>query len=267
MNDKQISDTWKQGGPYEQYVGRWSRKIAPKFLTWLHCATGLRWLDVGCGTGALSGAVVDNCSPMLVAGMEPSNGFLKVAKEKLADRVVLYQGTATHIPLAASTVDVIVSGLVLNFVIDQHAAILEMARVSSSGGIIGAYVWDYAEKMEMMRHFWDAVVALHPNDAAIDEGDRFPLCNPEALMKLFADAGLREIDVTAIDIQTNFRSFEDYWQPFLGGQGSAPSYVMALDGNERARLREHLRARVPMQADGSISLVARAWAVRATVEK
>ncbi|MBP8294889.1 MAG: class I SAM-dependent methyltransferase [Burkholderiales bacterium] len=267
MDTKQVTDTWERGNPYEQYVGRWSRQVAPLFLSWLGIPAGRRWLDVGCGTGALCAAIVDRCSPSSVAGVEPSDGFLKTAKENLAGRVALHQGSATAIPLPDAAVDVVVSGLVLNFVADQRAALAEMARVTGNGGTIGAYVWDYAGKMELMRHFWDAAVELDLDAAKVDEGVRFPLCRPEALVAHFAGAGLVGTEVTVIDIPTPFASFEDYWQPFLGGQGPAPAYAMALDAAARARLRDRLRDRIPAQADGSISLTARAWAVRASVSK
>jgi SAM-dependent methyltransferase len=265
MGDKQVSDTWERGSPYEQYVGRWSRRVAPRFLSWLSIPTGRRWLDVGCGTGALCAAIVDNCSPSSVAGVEPSDGFLKTAKENLGNRVQLHPGTATALPLSDAAVDVVVSGLVLNFVPNPDAALAEMARVADKGGTIAAYVWDYAGKMELIRFFWDAAVQLDADAAKLDEGARFPLCRPEALEQLFADAGLAGVEVTAIDTPTPFASFDEYWQPFLGGQGPAPAYAMSLDEVTRARLRDRVRERLPVEADGSISLIARAWAVRATV--
>lgn len=267
MNQKHVSDTWERGGAYEQYVGRWSRKVAPLFLAWLGIPAGRRWLDVGCGTGALCGAIIDHCSPASVAGVEPSEGFLKTARENLADRAILYQGGAAAIPLPDASVDAVVSGLVLNFVPDQKAALVEMERVSDRGGIIAAYVWDYADKMEFMRYFWDAAVEIDPGAAKLDEGARFPLCRPEALGNFFSGAGLKGVEVTPLDIPTQFASFDDYWQPFLGGQGAAPAYAMALDETVRTRLRERIRQRLPAAADGSISLIARTWAVRGTVAK
>jgi SAM-dependent methyltransferase len=260
-----VSDTWERGSPYEQYVGRWSRRVAPLFLSWLNVPAGHRWLDVGCGTGALCAAIADRCSPASVAGVEPSEGFLGTAQENLAGRAALHQGSATAIPLGDASVDVVVSGLVLNFVQDQRAALAEMKRVTVKGGTIAAYVWDYAGKMELMRFFWDAAVELDPAAASMDEGVRFPLCHPEALEKLFAGAGLEGVEVKAIDIPTPFENFADYWQPFLGGQGPAPAYAMSLDETSRARLRERIRARIPTTAHGTISLTARAWAARATV--
>jgi SAM-dependent methyltransferase len=267
VDHKHVSDTWERGSPYEQYVGRWSRQVAPLFLSWLNIPGGRRWLDVGCGTGALCAAIMDRCSPSSVTGVEPSEGFLKTAKENLAGRAALHQGSATAIPLSDASVDVVVSGLVLNFVPDQRAALLEMARVTGKGGTIAAYVWDYSGKMELMRHFWDVAGKLDPDAAKMDEGVRFPLCRPEALEKLFASAALEEIAVRAIDIPTLFANFDDYWQPFLGGQGPAPAYAISLDETARARLRDRIKERLPTEANGSISLTARAWAARASVAK
>jgi SAM-dependent methyltransferase len=236
------------------------------FLSWLGIPAGRRWLDVGCGTGALCAAIVERCSPSAVTGVEPSEGFLKTAKQNLAGRAAFYQGSATAIPLGDASVDVVVSGLVLNFVPDPRAALLEMSRVAGQGGVIAAYVWDYAGKMDLMRFFWDAAIALDAGAAKLDEGVRFPLCRPESLEKLFTGAGLEEVEVKPIDIPTPFVDFDDYWEPFLGGQGPAPAYAMSLDEASRARLRDHIRERLPTAADGTISLTARAWAARASVE-
>jgi len=259
---RQASDTWERGDPYEQYVGRWSRRVAPLFLSWLGDSAGRRWLDVGCGTGALSAAILDQCAPKSVTGVEPSEGFLAKAREQLAGRAVLHRGDAAHIPLDGASVDMTVSGLVLNFVPDARSALAEMTRVTAGGGTIAAYVWDYAGKMELMRYFWDAAVELNADAAKMDEGLRFPLCRPEPLSRLFESAGLRQVEVTALDIPTPFSSFDDYWQPFLGGQGPAPAYAMALDESARARLRDRIRERLPQKGDGLIALTARAWAVK-----
>lgn len=267
MPGRSVSDTWERGDPYEDYVGRWSRRVAPEFLAWLGIPAGARWLDVGCGTGALCAAIVDHCAPSSVVGVEPSEGFLKTARENLGGRAEIHPGSATAIPLDDDAVDVVVSGLVLNFIPDPRAALTEMMRVASNGATLGAYVWDYAGKMELMRYFWDAAVELDRDADRLDEGTRFPLCRPEALLELVTGAGLDRAAATAVDIPTSFTSFEDYWRPFLGGQGPAPAYAMSLDDGARARLRERLRSRIPVQPDGSLVLTARAWAVRATVSK
>jgi hypothetical protein len=155
--------------------------------------------------------------------------------------------------------------LVLNFVTDPRAALAEMARVTGNGGTIAAYVWDYAGEMELMRVFWDAAVELDPDAAKLDEGARFPLCRPEALEDLHRQAGLRDVQVAPIDIETGFVDFDDYWRPFLGGQGPAPAYAMSLDEATRGRLRELVRRRLPSRTGRPICLTARAWAVSARV--
>src|SRR5918993_2731376 len=261
----QVSDRWEQGDAYERYVGRWSRPIAGQFLTWLDAPRGIRWLDVGCGAGALTEAILDECEPTSVVGVEPSAGFLETARARLGDRAALLQGDAAHLPVTDASAEVVVSGLVLNFVPDPDAALAEFVRVAAPGGTIGAYVWDYAEGMRMMREFWDIAAEVDRDGAALDESARFPICRPDALAALFSRATGDDAVVVPLDANAVFADFDDYWQPFLGGQGAAPAYVMALDDDRRAAIRERLRERLPVRRDGTIELATRAWAVRARV--
>ncbi len=257
-------DIWAAGNGYEPYVGRWSRAVARDFLSWLAVRAGASWLDVGCGTGALSRTILDDAAPAHVIGIDPSEGFLVYARDRVRDaRVEFRQGDATKLPLDASVVDAVVSGLVLNFVPDKEAAMREMARVARPGGMVALYVWDYAGEMQLMRRFWDAAVALDPAGAGpLDEGKRFPICAPEPLRRLFNDAGFGAVEVREIDVPTVFRDFDDFWTPFLGGQGPAPGYCMSLSEEKRAALRERLRTTLPTRANGTIPLIARAFAVR-----
>ena len=263
MNTPPVRDTWEQGNPYEQYIGRWSRRAAPLFLSWLNVPAGKTWVDVGCGTGALSAAILDRCSPASLVGVEPSEGFLELAVQNLGSRARVLSGSAGKMPLPDRACDVVVSGLVLNFVPDLPAALAEMIRVASPGGTIAAYVWDYEEKMEVIRHFWDAAVSLDPAAAALHEAARFPMCRPAALATAFESAGLAGVDTTPLDVAAQFADFEDYWRPFLGGQGPAPAYVASLSDTQRAALKAALQARLPESREGLV-LNARAWAVRGT---
>jgi SAM-dependent methyltransferase len=219
-------------------------------------------LDVGCGTGALTAAILDHCTPSSVLGVEPSEGFLKLAVQNVPGEARFLAGSAAALPLDGGACDVVVSGLVLNFIPALQDALSEMRRVTASGGTIAGYVWDYADGMEVIKYFWDAAASLYPAAAQLHEGARFPLCNPSALRAAFEDAGLTKVDTTSLDLVAEFVDFEDFWRPFLGGQGPAPTYAMSLQEEQRAALRAKLKSSLPSAAGGSISLRARAWAVR-----
>ncbi|MBI4205020.1 MAG: class I SAM-dependent methyltransferase [Betaproteobacteria bacterium] len=256
-------DVWAAGKLYEPYVGRWSRLVAKEFLAWLEVPAHGDWLDVGCGTGALTETIIRMAEPRSVKGIDASDGFIQHSKAHVADpRATFETADARSLPLDSGSRDAAVSGLVLNFVPQPERAVAEMARVVRPGTVVAAYVWDYAGKMELMRYFWDVAVALDPAALDLDEGRRFPLCQPAALTELFMGAGLREVEVRAIDVPTRFRDFDDYWAPFLGGQGPAPGYAMSLSEERRVALRDRIRANLPIASDGSIGLVARAWGVR-----
>jgi SAM-dependent methyltransferase len=256
-------DVWADGAAYERYVGRWSRLVAREFLAWLAIPARGRWLDVGCGTGVLSQAILASADPVAVRGVDQSPGYIAYARAQVVDERARFEvADARALPDQAGVYDAVVSGLVLNFVPEPALAVAEMARVARPGGGVAVYVWDYASEMQLMRHFWDAAAALEPAALELDEGRRFPICQPDALAGLLHGAGLRAIETRATDIPTVFPDFDDYWSPFLGGQGPAPGYAMSLPEERRAALRERIRAGLPIAADGSISLVARAWAAR-----
>jgi SAM-dependent methyltransferase len=258
-------EVWAVGEAYEAYVGRWSRSVAGLFLDWLEVPEGRRWLDVGCGTGALTAAVLRVEEPAEVVGVDPSDGFLATARDRVTDRRASFRaGDARSLPFADDEFDAVVGGLSLNFVPDPGRAVAEFARVTAPGGVVAAYVWDYAEGMAITRYFWDAATYLDPAANELDEGRRFPLCRPEPLQELWAGAGLGAVEVRALVVPTVFADFDDYWRPFLGGQGPAPSYTASLPEDRRRALRELLRTRLPTKPDGSIPLTARAWAVRGT---
>ena len=261
-------ETWGSGDAYEQYVGRWSRLVAAEFLGWLDVEAGSTWADVGCGTGVLTERILADEAVTLILATDRSAGFIRTAHGRLQDhRVQLSVGDALALAWGDNSCDATVSGLVLNFVGSPKAMACEMVRVTRPGGTVAAYVWDYAGGMQMMRHFWDAAVKIHPQDAKLDQAERFPICQPQPLEKLFHEVGLHAVSVRAIDIVTVFRDFDDYWTPFLGKQGAAPTYLASLDTAEQDRIRDALKARLPTTADGSIRLNARAWAVQGIVPR
>jgi SAM-dependent methyltransferase len=257
----QPADTWAEGDRYEPYVGRWSRLVAREFLAWLGVPADRQWLDVGCGTGALSQSIVDRAQPAEVVGVDRSEGFLALARMRVPQAQFIV-GDAQALAFDDNRFDAAVSGLVINFVPDPGKAAAEMRRVVRAGGAAGAYVWDYAGGMQLMRYFWDAAVALDPAARPLHEAVRFPLCQPDRLLALWTAAGLESPELRAIDVPTVFKDFDDYWSPFLGGQGPAPTYCVSLPEDRREALRQHLQATLPIAADGTISLNARAFAAR-----
>ncbi|MFG2335043.1 class I SAM-dependent methyltransferase [Streptomyces yangpuensis] len=261
MDPGRPADVWAQGDAYERYMGRWSRRVAEVFASRLGSPAGLRWLDIGCGTGALTAAVAARYRPDVVLGLDRSAGFLRAARAAARGPARFAVADASALPLRDAAFDAVVSGLSLNF-LDAPRAMAEAARVVRPGGLVAAYVWDYADGMTLLRRFWAAATALDPAAAELDEGRRFALCRPGPLRSLWSGAGLADVTVAAIEVPTVFSGFEDLWEPFLSGQGPAPGYVAALAPAARDRLRTRLAEDLPTGPDGSVHLTARAWAVR-----
>ncbi|MFE9463043.1 class I SAM-dependent methyltransferase [Streptomyces virginiae] len=256
------ADVWAQGDAYERYMGRWSRRVAEVFVARLGVPAGLRWLDVGCGTGALTAVVAARCGPRAVVGLDRSPGFLRTARAAAPAPARFAIADASALPVRDASFDTVVSGLALNFLESPSTAVAEAARVVRPGGLVAAYVWDYAGGMALLSHFWTAAAAVDPAAAALDEGRRFPLCRPGPLHALWTGAGLADVTVAPVEVPTVFGRFEDVWEPFLSGQGPAPGYVARLNPAARDRLRTRLAAALPTGPDGSVSLTARAWTVR-----
>jgi SAM-dependent methyltransferase len=255
------SSPWTSGDAYETLMGRWSELVAGQFVKSLEVPDDRAWLDVGCGTGALTRAVLAFAAPTAVTGVDRSEEYVAFARARTRDARARFQvGDAQQLEFAAGSFGAVVSGLALNFVPDPGRMVAEMRRVAGSRGVVGLYVWDYAEGMEMLSKFWEAAVALDPPASARDERRIFPVCRPPELEQLFIDAGLGTVAVHPIDVRLEFSSFDEYWRPFLSGQGPSGSYAMSLDAGRREALRARLQASIP--AGGPFSLVARAWAVR-----
>jgi len=264
--DEKLKENWGSADTYERYMGRWSRKVAEEFLAWISPPVGAAWADVGCGTGALAECIFARCKPKSIFDIDKSEAFVSAARRKITDsRATFETAAATALPWGTHTFDVTVAGLLLNFVPDHIAAAREMVRVTKPGGKVAAYVWDYARGMEIMRHFWDAAIAVSPDDSKLDQAERFPICQPEPLQVLFQEIGLRSVSCRAFDIPTVFLNFDDYWSPFLGKQGAAPTYLASVDDTTREKIRALLASRLVPSADGTIVLRARAWGVQGTV--
>jgi len=249
---------------YERFMGRWSRQLAPVFLAFADVRPGDVVLDAGCGTGALASAVL-TVPGTRVVGVDPSGAYLQAARaHAVAPRATFEEGDVQRLRFADAAFDRTLSMLVLNFVPDPARALGEMARVTRPGGVVAAAVWDYGDGMEMLRVFWDEAVAFDP---AIERRDErhMPLSRSGELETLWRDHGLTAVEATALRIPLVFSSFDDFWLPFVGGQGPAGAYVSALAAERRAALGARLRTRLVTDPAGSLTLDARAWAVKGVV--
>ena len=258
------TDRWTSGADYDQWMGRWSRLVARKFLKWLDPPHGLQWIDICCGSGMVTEAIVEHCRPANVTGIDASPEQVEFARQHRVQPNVTFQtGDALELPFPDSAFDIAVCGLGLNYIPNPAHGLQEFRRVVRPEGTIAAYVWDYLEGTRFLREFWDAAAAIDSEAAEFDQARRFPMCTREGLRTLFEQAGLQDSMVYAIEVVTRFKDFDDYWQPLLTGQGSAPNYLATLDERAKRRIRDRLQAVLSANARGEIEMPARAWAIRA----
>lgn len=264
MTDSSKSEMWRSAENYDRYMGRWSRRVAPLFLDWLDVAAGVEWLDVGCGTGALSQAIVSHNEPRSLLGIDFAPAFVDLARENVPDpRASFRSGDAQDLDLKTGSFDAVVSGLMLNFVPDRPRALSEMARVARPGGRMAFYVWDYPGRgVGFQRAFWAVAIDLDPAATELNQETRYSFCTEQGLTELARAGGWQDIEAEHLEIVTHFRDFEDYWHPFTLGTGPAPKYCADLDSADRERLRAALLERLPFEPDGSLRFVANAWAIR-----
>jgi SAM-dependent methyltransferase len=266
MSETAKHDAWSAGQNYEHYMGRWSRQIAGRFIDWLQPPRNVDWLDIGCGTGALSQTILDRAKPKSLTGIDPSDGFVDHSSRTIGDERAGFKiGGAEEIPLDANSVDVVASALVLNFVPDKPKAFAEMRRVVRPGGLISFYVWDYpGGGMGFIDAFWNAAAEVDSNASELDEGQRFPFCTLEGLRQLCHVAGFEHAQIVPLEVETIFPTFEDFWQPFTLGAGPAPGYNLSISEEARSDLKAELRSR--LDTGGEVVLPARAWAVKMTCD-
>jgi SAM-dependent methyltransferase len=240
---------------YDQFMGRWSRPLAPQLAEFAGVRPGLRVLDVGCGPGALTSELTTRLGPAAVAAVDPSVSFVAAARERHPG-VDVRQATAEHLPFSDGVFDAALAQLVVHFMADPVAGLSEMARVTRPDGVAAACVWDYAGGRGPLGPFWLAAREL---DAGVEDESRLAGTRAGHLAELFEAAGLREVEETALTVSRDHASFEQWWEPFMRGVGPAGGYVSGLDAQQQVELRERCRAMLP---GGPFTVTARAWAAR-----
>jgi ubiquinone/menaquinone biosynthesis C-methylase UbiE len=250
------------GEGYERFMGRWSRLLAHELVAFAGIRDGARVLDVGTGTGALASALVKSGPNVEVVGIDPSAGFIAYAQKDAGPRARFEAGDAQALKFADGSFDAAMALLVLNFVPDHAKAAAEMRRVTRPGGTVSACVWDYDAGMQMLRYFWDEVIALDPAMEPKDER-HMKLSRQGQLGELWRKAGLTNVEERPLTIDQRYASFHDYWESFLRGAGPGGAYVVSLPEAKRQELERRMRARLLKNGqDGPFTLKARAWCVK-----
>ncbi len=240
---------------YDAFMGRYSVPLAPMLADLAGVTEGQRALDVGCGTGALTGELVGRLSASSVAAVDPSAPFLASVHDRYPG-VEVQRAGAERLPFPDDAFDAVLAQLVVHFMSDPVAGLAEMSRVTRPGGVVAACVWDHAGEHGPLSVFWNAAKALDPD--FVDES-ALAGAREGHLEVLMTAAGLRRIEDGALSVSVEHPSFEEWWEPFTLGVGPAGAYASGLSEERRVALRERCREALP---DGPFVLTARAWAAR-----
>ena len=249
-------------GAYDRYMGRYGPSLAEALIDFARVTPGMRALDVGCGTGALTAALAELLGAENVAGVDPSEPFAEACRRRVSDAEIVIAG-AERLPFADASFDAALSQLVVNFMSDARGGVAEMARVTRPGGIVAACVWDYAGEMTLLRAFWEAAREVDPGRARDADEAHMRWRSPVELTELWRAAGLDNVRTAPLVAQAAYAGFEDLWEPLPLGVGPAGAFCKALDDGARADLHDAFRRRLGV-GDGPFELSARAWAVAGT---
>lgn len=263
MNAQQAMQ-WTDAKAYDRFMGRWSSVAGRKFVEWLCVPRDLRWLDVGCGTGAFCQTILDACNPGELVGVDSSEAQLVEARSRFKGRPATFMACdALSLPFEDAAFDLAVSGLVFNFVSEPVRMVREMKRVVKPRGWVAAYVWDFGGGGSISQHILSALEACSPSHAqAAANLQRAEATGIEALTRVFAEAGLDSVQAKQIEIKVRFESFDDYWSANTGFASPPARQIAALAPDVRRNIELQVRETLPSDPDGAIEYTARANAVR-----
>ncbi|MBZ9862628.1 class I SAM-dependent methyltransferase [Mesorhizobium sp. CA12] len=253
---------------YEQLMGRWSRRLAPKFIDFAGLAGGEKVLDVGCGTGSLTFELAKSGDLTDIQAIDFSPVFVAAAKDRNTDpRVTIQQADATALPFADDAFDRALALLVLHFVPEAGKAVAEMRRVTRPGGVVAAVVWDHYGGMTGMRMMIDTVAALSESGRQLRNRYCFqPMMQPGEMKRTFVEQGLVDVTEAELMIRMDYADFDDFWTPIGAGEGPLGKYMTTLDAAERERVEAAVRdAYQAGRPDGPRSFANVAWACRGIV--
>ncbi len=251
------------GQAYERLMGRWSRAAGTTFLDWLALPKGLRWLDVGCGTGAFTELVIERCAPAEISAIDPAEDQIAFARSRAAAaRAAFRSGDAQALPYADDTFDVAALALVLSFLPDAAKALSEMARVTRPGGTLGAYMWDGLGKGFVQQPLVDAIEKMN---VPVPQSPLRRNSQIDEMRRLFEGAGLEGVTTRTIEIEVSYSDFDDYWASQTGLVNTTVQAIRTMPAPDVERLKAYLRAHLPTDSSGRIAYPARANAVKGRV--
>ena len=240
---------------YDRFMGRYSGPLAPEFADFADVAAGRRALDVGCGPGALTAELVKRLGAASVSAVDPSESFVAAARARQPG-VNVQRAAAEELPFEDGLFDTALAQLVVHFMADPVGGLREMARVTRSGGVVAACVWDHGGGQGPLSVFWAAARQLDPN---VPDESQLAGARQGHLAELFAAAGVHEVEESLLSVDVEHPSFEEWWEPFMLGVGPAGAHAVSLDATRQAQLRELCRAKLP---PAPFVVSARAWAAR-----
>ena len=255
---------WKDANAYDLYVGRWSKLISADFIEWLDPRPNAKWLEIGCGTGALTSEIVAHRSPSHLLAVDTSEIYLTEARKLINSAQVSFLNADLTIVEIPDEFDEITSGLVLNFIPGIEQMLFKTLNNLKKGGRISAFVWDYAGHYQPMRHFWNAARDVHEHADKFDAGIKYKLCRKENIISLFESLKLSHVKISNIESIATYVDFEDYWLPIKSAQVSVAEFLATLTSNEIMMLGDHLRSRLPISSNGEIKLIISALAIEGT---
>jgi SAM-dependent methyltransferase len=243
---------------YDRFMGRYGGALGRALAEKAGIRHGMTALDVGAGTGKLTGVLAELLGEANVAAVDPSEPFAAALAERFPASDVR-RGSAEELPFEDESFDAVCAQLVVNFLTDPEQGAAEMARVAREGGSVAAAVWDYRGGMTMLRTFWEAAAAVDERGAAArDERTRMRFGEREEIVELWEGAGLRDVEGGEIVVSTSYRDFDDLWEPFLAGVGPGGDFTVSLEPDVQAALRREYN-RVLGSPEGPFELKARAW--------
>lgn len=257
----QLTLSFADSDSYERFMGQWSRAVGTRFLKWISAPSGLNWLDVGCGTGILTGLILDHCAPAAVFGIDSQRAQIEHAKRQgFAHRVTWRVAQAEALPFSDQTFDAVVSALALNFITDRRGALVEMKRVARRKGMVAGFVWDFEAERSPS---WPLRATMRSMGAEVPEIPGTAASTISALSAAFAQAGLEGISTTVIEVKRGYATFDAFWIAQTPTYSPTTRVINAMPPQEREELMTRVRQALPKAQDGHIEYSVAANAVKA----